>query len=78
MDARSSGDRAEIRLVNFILGDRDYAIDIRSVVEIIYYREPTNIPEARRSIEGIVDLRGTIIPLVDLRKRFGVGAPRAP
>jgi len=77
MIARSQ-ESGEIRLVNFILGEREYAIDIAAVVEIIYHREPTRIPEAPESIEGIVDLRGTMIPVVDLRRRFNVDASRKP
>ena len=67
-----------LRLVSFNVGVKTYAVDIRSIVEIIYHREITGVPEGPEFIEGIIDLRGAIIPVVDLRKRFHADASTKP
>jgi purine-binding chemotaxis protein CheW len=67
-----------LRLVSFNLGVKTYAVDIRSIVEIIYHRAITGVPEGPEFIEGIIDLRGAIIPVVDLRKRFHADASPKP
>lgn len=62
-----------VRLVIFRLGTKVCAVDIKSIVEIIYYKTVTTVPEVPEFIEGIIDLRGAIIPVIDLRKRFNTG-----
>ena len=66
----SKGKTDELRLVNFRLDDKEYAVDIRKIVEIIYYRAATPLPQSPAFIEGVVDLRGTVIPVLDLKKRL--------
>ncbi|NPV53706.1 MAG: chemotaxis protein CheW [Firmicutes bacterium] len=60
----------ERQLVVFKLGDEDYGIDISSVREIITVQRITRVPRAPDFIEGIINLRGNVIPVIDLRKRF--------
>jgi purine-binding chemotaxis protein CheW len=55
----------------FTLGGEDYAIDIRKVREIRRYEAPTRIAGAPAFVKGVVNLRGEIVPIVDLRIRFG-------
>lgn len=56
----------------FQLAGEDYAIDIQHVLEIRGYTASTPIPNAPAHLKGVMNLRGTIIPVVDLRARFGM------
>jgi purine-binding chemotaxis protein CheW len=58
----------------FQLGSEDYAIEIRNVLEIKGYTAITPIPNAPAYLKGVMNLRGNIIPVVDLRQRFGMPA----
>ncbi len=60
------------QFVGFILGKEEYGIDIMDVREVIDYREITKIPQLPESIEGVIDLRGDVIPIIDLRKKFKI------
>ena len=60
----------EVQVVTFKLGREEYAIDILQVQEIVMMTEITRMPKAPRFIEGIVNLRGQMIPIIDMRKRF--------
>ncbi len=62
---------AERQLVVFGLGDEEFGVDIIQVQEIVRLQEVTKIPNAPEFVEGIVNLRGKVIPLIALRKRFG-------
>jgi purine-binding chemotaxis protein CheW len=61
---------AEKQLVVFNLGSEVYAVDIGMVREIIQIQPVTRVPGTSDSVEGVINLRGTVIPVVDLRKRF--------
>lgn len=61
----------EIQLACFRVGEEMYAIDIRRIKEIIRLQKLTPIPNAPPFIEGVFNLRGAVIPVLDLRKRFG-------
>lgn len=61
--------------LTFCLGDEVYAIDILKVQEIQGYGGVTRIAQAPEFIKGVVNLRGIIVPIIDLRLRFGVGEP---
>jgi purine-binding chemotaxis protein CheW len=54
------------------LGEQEYAIDILSVQEIRSYEEPTHMGNVPSFIKGVVNLRGVIVPIVDLRLRLGL------
>jgi len=58
--------------LSFKLGAEEYGIDILKVQEIRSYEEPTRIANAPAFVKGVVNLRGVIVPLVDLRLKFGL------
>ena len=60
--------------LTFRLGAEEYGIDILKVQEIRGYEQPTRIANAPSFIKGVVNLRGVIVPIVDLRLRFGLGS----
>ena len=59
----------------FTLGQEEYGIDIQKVSEIRSYETPTRIANAPEFVKGVVNLRGIIVPIVDMRIKFNVGAP---
>jgi len=59
--------------LTFTLGPEEYAIDILKVQEIRGYEQPTTIANSPSFIKGVINLRGTIVPIVDLRIKFNVG-----
>ena len=59
----------------FVLGEAEYAVDILKVQEIRGYEKVTAIPAAPAFLKGVVNLRGTIVPVVDLRTKFGLPVP---
>jgi purine-binding chemotaxis protein CheW len=59
--------------LTFTLGHEAYALDILKVQEIRGYEQPTTIANAPPFIKGVINLRGTIVPIVDLRIKFQVG-----
>lgn len=64
--------RAEVKLATFRVGTALYAIDILRIKEIIRPIKVTAVPNSPLSIEGVINLRGAVIPVIDLRKRFAV------
>ncbi len=64
----------DLHLVGFRVGGETFAVPIALVHEIVRVPEITAVPEAPECIEGVINLRGKIIPVVDLRKRFGEAA----
>jgi purine-binding chemotaxis protein CheW len=60
----------------FRLGDEEYGIDILRVQEIRSYEQPTRIAGAPGHIKGVINLRGVIVPIVDLRLQFGLPEAR--
>ncbi len=65
-------DGVVFQLVSFQLGDEVFAIDILGVQEIIRMLEITPVPNAPHYVEGVVNLRGKVIPIINLRDRFGL------
>lgn len=61
-----------LQLVTFKLGGEEYGIDILRVQEINRMTEITAMPKAPFSVEGVINLRGKVIPVINLRKRFGL------
>jgi purine-binding chemotaxis protein CheW len=59
--------------LTFTLGPEEYAIDILKVQEIRGYENPTTIANSPDFIKGVINLRGTIVPIVDMRIKFNVG-----
>ena len=70
--AGDDGDYAQ-EYLTFTLGPEEYAIDILKVQEIRGYDAVTTIANAPEFIKGVINLRGTIVPIVDLRIKFHVG-----
>ncbi len=63
-----------LQLVTFSIGDEEFGVDILKVQEIIRTMEITKVPRAPAFVEGVINLRGKVIPIIDLRKRFGLQA----
>lgn len=61
----------ELQVVGFRIGSETYGVRIGSVREIVRVPDITAVPNAPETIEGVINLRGKIIPVMDLRKRFG-------
>jgi purine-binding chemotaxis protein CheW len=61
----------DLQVVGFRIGNETYGVRIGSVREIVRVPEITSVPSAPDTIEGVINLRGKIIPVMDLRKRFG-------
>ena len=64
------------KLLTFKIGEEDYGIGILKVQEIRRWEPPTPVAESPKFIKGVINLRGVIVPIVDLRVKFGVEAPR--
>lgn len=69
----SVGEADLIQLVTFRLGREEYGVEIMKVQEIIRWQEITRMPQMPNFIEGVINLRGKVIPILDLRKRFELG-----
>jgi purine-binding chemotaxis protein CheW len=63
---------AEKQIVLFQLGKETYGVDITAVHEIIRMQPITRLPNAPFFVEGVINLRGRVIPVVDMGKRFGM------
>lgn len=62
----------EVQLVAFILDREEFAVDIQQVREVLRITNITPLPRSLDFIEGVINLRGDIIPVIDLCKRFGL------
>ncbi|MCO1601315.1 chemotaxis protein CheW [Desulfosporosinus nitroreducens] len=63
---------AEEQLVTFSLGSEEFGVDIMRVQEIIRIPPITRVPKASEYVEGVINLRGNVIPVISLRTRFGM------
>ncbi len=61
----------DLQIVGFRIGNETYGVRIGAVREIVRVPEITAVPSAPDTVEGVINLRGKIIPVMDLRKRFG-------
>ena len=62
-----------LQLVAFKIGRELYGVGIESIREIVRFPEITEVPDAPAFLEGVINLRGKIVPVIDLRKRLGIG-----
>lgn len=62
----------DVQLCVLEVGDESYVIDLKRVEEILPAQVPTPVPRAPPFLEGVVKLRGEVVPVVDVRKRLGV------
>lgn len=72
VDNKSQTSVERIQVVSFHLGSEEYGVDISQVQEIIRMVEITHVPRAPHFMEGVINLRGQLIPIIDLRMRFGM------
>jgi purine-binding chemotaxis protein CheW len=70
--AETTAPADERQFVVFELGAELYAVDIARVHEIIRLQSITRVPRSPAYVEGVINLRGKVIPVVDLRRRFGL------
>ncbi|GAB1372126.1 chemotaxis protein CheW [Candidatus Kapaibacterium sp.] len=63
-----------LQLVSFNIGEEEFGVDILKVQEIIRLVEITRVPNAPDFVEGVINLRGKVIPVIDLRKRLGLSS----
>jgi purine-binding chemotaxis protein CheW len=60
------------KYLTFALGNEEYGLEILKVREIVGYQSITAVPKTPKEIKGVINLRGQVIPIVDLRGRFGM------
>ena len=63
-------DLKEVQMIIFRLGNEEYAVPITNVQEIIMPQTPTHIPRSPSWVEGVINLRGHIIPIIDGKRKF--------
>ena len=68
-----TGGTGKNEFLSFQLGAEEYGIDILKVQEIRAYEKATRLPNTPEFIKGVINLRGVIVPVVDLRMKFGLG-----
>jgi purine-binding chemotaxis protein CheW len=61
-----------LQVISFALGSEEYGVDIAQVQEINRMVTITHVPQAAQFMEGVINLRGRLIPIIDLRTRFGM------
>jgi purine-binding chemotaxis protein CheW len=61
-----------LQLVSFNIGEEEFGVDILQVQEINRMLEVTRVPNAPEYVDGVINLRGKVIPIIDLRRRFGM------
>lgn len=69
----SKGALEILQLVGFLIGSEEYAVDILKVQEINRIVQITKVPNSPDFVEGVINLRGKVIPILDLRIRMGMG-----
>jgi purine-binding chemotaxis protein CheW len=62
----------QVQLVTFTVGGEEFGLDVFAVHEILRWQEVRPVPRAPAFVEGVLDVRGTLVPVVDLRRRFEV------
>ncbi len=68
-----TGDQGElIQLVSFSLDHEEYGVDVLKVREIIRMPSITRVPNTPQYVEGVINLRGKVIPIINMRRRFGL------
>lgn len=76
MQATAAAREATREVLVFVLGAEEYGVDILKVQEIRGYEKVTPIPSAPEYLKGVVNLRGTIVPVIDMRVKFGMSEPK--
>ena len=73
-DIRKKLNGSLLQLVTFSIDEEEFGVNILKVQEIIRIMEITRVPRSPEFVEGVINLRGRVIPIVDLRRRFGLAA----
>ena len=76
MESRAAVRDATREVLVFVIGEEEYGVDILKVQEIRGYEKVTAIPAAPNYLKGVVNLRGVIVPVVDMRIKFGLPDPQ--
>ena len=71
--AGKSDESRSLQLIAFSIGEQIYGVEITTVREIRAWNGATPLPNTREFVRGVINLRGTIVPIYDLRARFGDG-----
>ncbi|SDN28389.1 purine-binding chemotaxis protein CheW [Desulfonauticus submarinus] len=74
MKENTKREKEILQLVTFGIGEEEFGVDILKVQEIIRMLNITKVPNAPDFVEGVINLRGKVIPILDLRKRFKLKA----
>ena len=69
-----SMDNEETQLVTFRLDDQEYALPIANVVQVVRIVAITPMPEVSKIVKGVINVRGKVIPVIDVRRRFNLPA----
>jgi purine-binding chemotaxis protein CheW len=72
MEIKEKEEMVQQQYLTFFLADEEYAINIQRVKEIIEYTTVTKVPKVPGWIRGVINLRGSVVPVVDLTVRFGL------
>ena len=72
MEIKEKEEVVQQQYLTFFLADEEYAINIQRVKEIIEYTTATKVPKVPEWIRGVINLRGSVVPVVDLTVRFGL------
>jgi purine-binding chemotaxis protein CheW len=70
--SQQAGAEELLQLVSFKIGDEEFGVDILKVQEINRMLDVTRVPNAPEFVDGVINLRGKVIPIIDLRRRFGM------
>ena len=71
-DVANGKEASEIELLSFHVGDHEYSVDIMSVREIRGWTRTTSLPHSPKFVRGVINLRGTVLPVIDLDLRLGL------
>src|SRR5512145_11305 len=66
-------ERSAAQYLSFTIAGTDYGLPILAVKEILQHEEPTRVPGAPASIRGVINVRGSVVPVLDLAVKFGKG-----
>jgi|SRR5579863_2111693 purine-binding chemotaxis protein CheW len=72
METKEKEETTQQQFLTFFLADEEYAVNIQRVKEIMEYTTVTRVPKVPQWIRGVINLRGNVVPVVDLALRFGL------
>lgn len=70
LDQQLKNVEAENQFLSFYIGEEEYAVEVLLVQEIIRYNKPTRIPNAPSVVAGVINFRGKVIPIIEMREKF--------